>query len=83
MKPWEHVEQVLEQVPEKSHVEQPFGRYRGYSRGTITFKRKDGAKIQEEDLVNLRQLSYGQIHSVRGTAGEDTCSVYFECDSTD
>lgn len=83
MKPWEHVEQALERIPEKTHVEHPFGRYRGYSKGTITFKRKDGAKIQTEDLASLSALSYGQTHIVRGDVGDDTCSVYFECDSTD
>jgi hypothetical protein len=81
MTPSEYINRTLEQV--KNTVQSPFGQYRGYSVGTITYRRKDGLSIQEEDLFNLRKLSYGQIHIVRGEPGQDVCSVFFECDSTD
>lgn len=81
--PNEYVNKFLELVPELTKVSSPYGPYRGFSLGTRVFQRKDKNPINDLDLAQLKKLSFGQVHEVRGIPGDMTCSVYFECDSTD
>lgn len=77
------IDDVLERVPEESNADSPFGRYRGYSLGKTTFKRKDGLPIQQEDLDLMNSERWGQRHDVIGKVGDLTARIEWECDSGD
>jgi hypothetical protein len=83
MKPWEYINTYLEQDKELTKTEMPFGRYRGYSRGILVYKRKDNQPMQKEDIEALSAISFGQTSIVKGSPGQSNCTVQFECDSTD
>jgi len=53
-----------------------------FSAGTITFRRKDGGPITDEDVAALEAIPRGQENHVRSRA-VDHVTIYFACDSGD
>lgn len=79
----EYIKENLERVPEASNSYSPYGRYRGYTEGTITYRRQDGQPITQDDVFHLNNLVLGQVTYCRSHPGEDVAVVKFTCDSTD
>lgn len=78
-----YVEKHLKNVPQESKASMPYGRYRGYVKGSVAFERKDGQPITEEDIQHLNNLVYGQVTYCNSTPGEQIALVHYTCDSTD
>lgn len=54
------------------------------SSGTITYKRKNGSNITQDDVDAINGYPLGQETEVRGEAvGKQTAMMYWLCDSSD
>lgn len=77
-----YIEENLLYIKERSEVKYPFGRYRGYVEGKYAYCRKDGKPICQEDINNLKELSFGQVSYPVGSVGDEVVFVKFVRDST-
>lgn len=80
---FEYVKKNMDTVPNGSSESRPYGRYRGYVTGKISYKRKDGLPLTELDVEKLKSLSFGQVTGCRSKPGDEIGVVTYTCDSTD
>ena len=56
---------------------------RCYRKGSITYVRKDGQPITQDDLDALKLMDYGQVNIIEGKVGDPSVTHRYECDSSD
>lgn len=56
--------------------------YNCYEVGKVTYKRKDGQPITQDDLDAIEARDFGQLNRAIGKPGDMTAVHHWECDSS-